>query len=222
VTQRGSRRQRTFFSVSDYREYMRLVARAKRRADVDILAYCLMPNHVHFALVPNRTDSLHKLFAEAHRRFAYRVNLREGWRGHLWQSRFHSNVMDEVHLISTVRYIEMNPVAAGLCARPEDWPWSSVHAHLAQEDDCLVSVLPMLERVPDWRDYLQVQDEKARLDRIRKHAGTGRPLGGDEFLRELELITGQVLCKKKPGPNRDGLICEQGTERCGWTFSTNK
>jgi putative transposase len=203
VTQRGNRRQPTFFGTADYREYLRLIERAKRRSGVTILAYCLMPNHVHFAVVPQHRGSLHQFFAEAHRRYSYRINRREGWHGHLWQSRFYSNAMDEAHLISTVRYIELNPVAAGLCLRPEEWPWSSVHAHLLQVDDRLVSVAPMLERVSDWREYLAAPELESNLVSIRKHARTGRPLGSEDFLQEIELITGRSLRNKKPGRRSD-------------------
>ena len=69
-----------------------------------------MPNHVHFVVVPQHKDSLSILFSDAHRRYTSRINLREGWRGHLWQERFHSCVMDEQYLLATVRYTELNPV----------------------------------------------------------------------------------------------------------------
>src|SRR5210317_374899 len=115
VTQRGVRRQKTFFSDADYKTYLDLLATAKDGVGADIWAYCLMPNHVHHVIVPGKEDSLAALFSDAHRRYTRRINFREGWRGHLWQERFHSFVMDERHLNATVRYVELNPVAAGLC-----------------------------------------------------------------------------------------------------------
>lgn len=202
VTQRGSRRQVTFFSDDDYRTYIDLVAEAKLKAGVDIWAYCLMPNHVHLVAVPRDEESLATLFANAHRRYTLRINTREGWQGHLWQERFHSIVMDETHLIAAVRYVENNPVRASLCERPEDWPWSSTRAHLQSRDDRLVMVAPMLELVDDWSAYLSVDQDDDAVDSIRLHTRTGRPVGSNEFITMLENITGRNLHKRKPGPRR--------------------
>ena len=90
-----------------------------------------MPNHVHLVMVPGEEDGLRATLGEAHRRYTRHINFRERWRGHLWQERFHSFIMDEKYLLSTVRYVERNPVAARLCVNPQDWKWSSVRAHLS-------------------------------------------------------------------------------------------
>ncbi len=199
VTQRGSRRQPTFFSPGDYDDYMTLIAQAKAAASVEIWAYCLMPNHVHLVVVPAHPDSLTLLFRDAHLRYTRRINFREGWRGHLWQERFHSFVMDERHLLATVRYTELNPVRAGLCSRPDEWLWSSVHAHLCGTDDLLVNVAPMLRRISNWRSYLDCPEPVAGLDIVRSHSRTGRPAGDETVIRELEVLTGRSLRKKRPG-----------------------
>ena len=83
VTQRGNRRQQTFFSDDDYRAYIELLIGAKAKAGVEVWAYCLMPNHVHLVVVPEHENSLAAFFSEAHRRYTRRINFREGWRGHL-------------------------------------------------------------------------------------------------------------------------------------------
>lgn len=202
VTQRGNRRQRTFFNDADYRTYMLLTSKAKSEAGADIWAYCLMPNHVHLIIVPDCQDSLAKLFRDTHRRYTRRVNKRENWRGHLWQERFHSCPMDEQHLLTAVRYVELNPVRAGLCDKAEDWPWSSVHAHDRGEDDLLVSVAPMLERIDNWKEYLTRSDSPRRLESIRIHTRTGRPAGPTQFVEKLERTTGLALKKRKPGPDK--------------------
>jgi putative transposase len=193
VTQRGARKQPTFFRTDDYRIYVSLMAQAMQRADAEIWAYCLMPNHVHLVVVPRNKNSLADLFRHAHRTYTLRVNSREGWQGHLWQERFHSFVMDEPHLLAAVRYVELNPVRAGLCGHPESWRWSSYHAHLAGTDDKLVSVAPMLKRVTDWKKYLSVDDSIETLDALRSHTRTGRPVGNDAFLSELERVSGRDL-----------------------------
>ncbi len=202
VTQRGNRSQRTFFTDEDYQFYVDLLAKAKAKAEIRIWAYCLMPNHVHLVVVPERADSLSIFFREAHRQYSRRINFRMSWRGHLWQERFHSFVMDESHLIAAVRYVELNPVRARLCEHPDDWRWSSVHAHLAANDDALTSVAPMLERIENWRDYLSAKKSFFHDDvnTLRAHTRSGRPVGDTAFITHLETLTGRTLSKKKPGP----------------------
>ena len=127
ITQRGNRRQQTFFSEDDYKAYLELMAEWCEKYDVQIWAYCLMPNHIHLIAVPSKKETLRLAIGEAHRRYTRRINFSKGWRGHLWQERFHSFVMDEHYLLATVRYVERNPVAARLCRHPRDWRWSSVY-----------------------------------------------------------------------------------------------
>src|SRR3990172_7401077 len=118
VTQRGNRRQATFFDDDDYQAYRDLMAEWCRRCGVRVWAYCLMPNHVHLIAVPGSPEALRQAVGEAHRRYTRLVNFREGWRGHLWQGRFASFVMDEGHLLAAARYVERSPVRAGLVTEP--------------------------------------------------------------------------------------------------------
>ncbi len=200
VTQRGNRRMKTFFSQEDYQYYLDLVAEAKQRVGAEVWAYCLMPNHVHLVVVPDEEDSLARLFGFVHRHYTRRINFREKWKGHLWQERFHSFVMDENYLLATVRYTELNPVRANLCRLPEDWHWSSAKPHLCGEDNSVVTVKPMLDRVGNWLEYLSTEEATMDLTKIRQHAGTGRPMGEESFVEHLEVLTGKVLKKGKPGP----------------------
>ena len=149
VTQRGNKREAIFFKDGDHEVYRNLLAEQARRASVEIWAYCLMPNHVHLIAVPKRTDGLGLAVGEAHRRYTSFINARGGWTGHLFQSRFCSVVMDDSHLKAAFCYVSLNPVRAGLVERAEDWPWSSVRAHLAGVDDELVTVKPAFDRLPD-------------------------------------------------------------------------
>lgn len=199
VTQRGARRLPTFFGDSDYVLYRRLLAEFCGKSAVAVWAYCLMPNHVHLVLVPADDDGLRRALAEAHRRYALLINRRSDWRGHLWQERFHSFVMDEAHLLAAVRYVELNPVRAGLAAAPEDWPWSSTRAHLAGEDDGLVEVRPLLERIGDWRSFLDQTAPPAEIEALRRHGRTGRPLGPRDFLERLELQAGRPILPRPRG-----------------------
>jgi len=199
VTQRGNRRQQTFFNHGDYALYRDLIAESCRTAGVGVWAYCLMPNHVHLILAPGDTDGLRAALGEAHRRYSRHVNFREGWRGYLWQGRFASVAMDEPHLMACARYVEMNPVRAGLAAMAGDWPWSSARAHLAGRSDGLVEVQPLLDRAPDWRGLLDSALPQADYDAIRRGERTGRPLGAADFVRGLEARLGRRLSPQKPG-----------------------
>jgi len=200
VTQRGSRRQRTFFRDEDYCKYLELLASYRRRFGVEIWAYCLMPNHVHHVAVPGQRESLAKLLQLTHQRYSRYVNARENWEGHLWQSRFHSFVMDEAHLLAAVRYVELNPVRAGLCRLPEDWPWSSVHSHLHARADPAVDREPMCGRIRDWSTYLSEGVGGPTEGDLRTLTSSGRPGGDDAFISMLEDLTGKRLRQLKPGP----------------------
>ena len=121
VTQRGNRRLDTFLCDDDYRAYRALLAEFCAAAGVACWAYCLMPNHVHLILVPADEDGLRAALGEAHRRYTRRINLREGWRGHLWQERFHSFPMERAWLLDAARHVELNPLRAGLVKRARQW-----------------------------------------------------------------------------------------------------
>jgi len=140
------------------------------------------------------------------------VNRREGWTGHLWQGRFASFAMDARHTVAAARYVELNPVRAGLVHRPGEYPWSSARAHLAARDDALVMAAPLLERVRDWSAFLGARQEADLADRVRKHASTGRPLGSDAFVGELERQLNRSLRKGKPGRAPQAVTPDVGRE----------
>jgi len=200
ITQRGNRRQQTFFNDWDYQAYIDLMAEWCDNRAVEIWSYCLMPNHTHLIAVPSDADNLGSAIGEAHRRYSRMINFGEGWRGFLWQGRFSSFVMDGNHLLATARYIELNPVRAKLAKRPGDYKWSSCEAHLSGKNDKLVKVEPLLKLVHNWADFIREPVSEIELENIRRHERTGRPLGDDSFVDRLESETGRYLRKKKPGP----------------------
>jgi len=200
VTQRGNRRQQTFFNEGDYGAYLELMRDWCQEKGVEIWSYCLMPNHVHLIAVPSCEDSLRWAIGSAHERYTRRINFREQWRGYLWQGRFASFVMDEPYLLATARYVELNPVRAKLVPTPEAWPWSSARAHLSGRDDCLVKVAPLLAMIADWNAFLHSALPEEELRDLRGHGRTGRPLGDESFLGRLEARVGRVLRLQKRGP----------------------
>ncbi len=202
VTQRGVRRNDVFFNEADYELYISLLSEFCHKSGTEIWAYCLMSNHVHLVMVPSTEDGLRGSLGEAHRRYTRHINQREQCRGHLWQERFHSFPMDEHYLLSAVRYVELNPVHAYMVNQPKDYVWSSARAHLAGEDDKLVKVSPMLDRVANWQAYLESDLDDATIDALRMHTKTGRPLGDDSFVDMLELKLGKILRPLKQGRKR--------------------
>ena len=167
VTQRGVRRQQVFFEEADYILYLAILTSVCAKVGVDIWAYCLMPNHVHFIAVPLRPDGLARAFGFAHQHYAVCINARYGWQGHLWQERFGSTVIkNDEYLMVCARYIDLNPVDGGLCREPEGWRWSSVHAHLNNEPDGVVTLAPLCDLVTDWRDFLAQKSDPRIVDAL--------------------------------------------------------
>ena len=203
ITQRGNRRQQTFFSDEDYQSYLELMSEWCVKHRVEIWAYCLMPNHVHLIAVPETKDGLNLAIGEAHRRYTRRINFREGWRGHLWQGRFSSFILEETYLLACARYLELNPVRASLVKKPENWPWSSAKPHMKRKDDILVKTKPLLETVnKTWGKFLAFDVQEFEMELFRKHERTGRPLGEDSFIEKMELFLDRKLKPLKPGPKK--------------------
>jgi putative transposase len=205
VTQRGNRRQQVFFADEDYAAYKDLITEACAQHGVRCLAWCLMPNHVHLVLVPPIADALRAALADAHRRYSRRINFAKGWTGYLWQGRFASYPMDEAHLITAIRYVELNPLRAKLVERAQDWPWSSARAHVLGKADGLTDLKPLAGVHRNWRAMLRHGLEAGNLApeaeaAIEAHQRTGRPWGDAAFLERLEAQTGRTLKPQKPGP----------------------
>ncbi len=200
VTQRGNGRARTFFSDADYALYRDLLSQHCRAADVEVWAWCLMPNHVHLILVPSDPDGLRRALAAVHRRYAGVIHARRKRTGHFWQGRFGAAAMDEEHLAAALRYVSLNPVRARLVERPQDWRWSSTRAHLTGKDDGITARTPIKERISDFADFLGVAPEVDLFSRLRTAESVGRPLGDDRFLGRIERLTKRRLRPGKRGP----------------------
>ena len=198
VTQRGNRRMETFFCDEDYQVYLALMAEWRRKFNVSVWCYCLMPNHIHLIAVPETEEGLRMAIGEAHRRYSVMINRRQKWTGHLWQGRFSSFPMDEAYLLAAAKYFEMNPVRANLTPDPYAWKWSSAKAHADGTEDNLAKVSPLLQIVGDWKLFLRDIDEED-ANKIRGHERTGRALGSDSFLESLELSLMRTVKQRKAG-----------------------
>ncbi|MBU0571315.1 MAG: transposase [Candidatus Omnitrophica bacterium] len=200
IIQRGNRRQNVFFNDQDKEAYIAFLAEQIKKWNIEIWAYCLMDNHVHLIALPKDEDGLARGIGETHRRYTRMINFRKKWRGYLWQGRFISYPLDEKYLCAAMRYIELNPVRAALTDKAEDYPWSSARSHVLKEKDVLLSNNFMVSKIDNWASYLAKDDDEVAIEIFRKHARTGRPLGDQNFINELEKLTGRMLQKQKPGP----------------------
>jgi putative transposase len=190
ITQRGTNRERVFFTVGDRALYLRLIRESQEDAGVRVLAYCLMTNHVHFVVIPEREDSLALLFGRANGRYAQAVYIRKGRSGHLWQARYHSCVMSEAHLWIGLRYVEENPCRAGLVREVADYRWSSAAVHLlGQADGSRVLDLEFWERAggaATWAEMHAAEGRQEQLAALRKCTYAGRPFGDEAFVTAME------------------------------------
>ncbi len=162
VTSRGDRRESIFIDEIDRRLLLDLLREAAKRFDVRALAYCQMGNHYHL-VVQTREANLSRFMRDLNGKYTQRFNRRHGLDGHVFRGRFHSVLVDrDAYLLNLCRYVERNPVAAGLVDCPTQWPWSSCRAHLG------------LAPVPDWLDadgLLEfILSRPLRDDTDRRHA----------------------------------------------------
>jgi putative transposase len=203
LIQRGNRRQRVFFSEEDRAFFLTLMGREAAKHGIAIWAFCLMENHVHLIAVPSRSDSFARGFGEAQRRYTLVINTREGWKGFLWQGRFLSYPLDEGHQYRAIRYVERNPVRAGIVERAEDFEWSSARAHVRKESHPLLAPFPFVRSVRDWAGYLGQKESPEDIRRFEDHERTGRPLGSEDFVKRLERLSGRVLSPGQKGRPRN-------------------
>ncbi len=203
ITQRGNRREDVFFTDADRQAYLQWLKGYAQKCKVDILAYCLMTNHVHLIAVPTTEAGLHQVFKPLHMRYAQRINRAQGWKGHLWQGRFFSSPLDETYLWAAIRYVERNPVRAKLLRKAESYPWSSAAAHCGLKQDALLTAKPywrdQFAGIGDWSAWLAEGDEPTQLEVLRRNVETGLPCGSEKFIDKLEKKTGRVLRHRPRG-----------------------
>jgi len=209
ITQRGNRRENVFFVRSDYRRYLRLLGEYAAERGLDVLAYCLMPNHVHLVAVPAEDGSLAAVLKPVHLRYAQHVNRSQDCSGRVWQGRFYSCPLDAAHTAAAIRYVECNPVRAGLAPRATNYEWSSAAAHAGlRRDRLLASDIDKWVSIDDWSDWLGEAEADQITGQLRLHTRTGRPLGDDGFVRGLESYSGRRLHALPRG--RPGGVQENG------------
>lgn len=177
ILNRGNGRQEVFHKNQDYQAFIGLMKEAKSRYSVKIFAYCLMPNHFHMVLVPNRADELSKWIQWLMTSHVRRYHRHYKTSGHVWQGRFKSFVIQQdSHLLTVLRYVEGNPVRAGLVSSAKDWLWSSHRETIGEKTKVLIDEIPIA--LPDyWERYVDEPLTEKELERLRRSVDRQSPYG---------------------------------------------
>jgi putative transposase len=196
VTQRGNHRERVFLDRGDPEAYLSLLHAYSRRHELEIFAYCLMPNHVHLVVRPGNADGMHRALRAVHSQYAQRVNRMRMISGHLWQGRYNSCALDANHFLNAIRYVELNPVKARLTRIAEDYAWSSAAAHCGRRLDPLLKPVEsssLLRGIADWAKWLAEGVPGECLENLRRNTRGNLPCGTEEFVAALEKSAGRSL-----------------------------
>lgn len=194
ILQRGNYLQSVFQNESDYRRYLAWLKEYAGLSALKIWAYCLMENHVHLICVPPTRETLSKTLNTIHMRYAQYFNQKRKAYGHLWQGRFLSTILDEAHVYEAVRFVENNPVRAGLVEKAHLFPWSSARARVMKEDDGILSDPPFaIAERNDWEAYLRKPAREHLIENLKRNLTAGRPSGDAAFLGKMEILLARSL-----------------------------
>jgi len=217
VIQRGNNREPCFFAEADYTYYLECLADACHRYDCSVHAYVLMTNHVHLLLTPSKRDGVSVVMQSVGRRYVQHINFSYGRTGTLWEGRHKASLIDSAaYLLACCRYIELNPVRAGMVERPGDYRWSSYRANAQGKADPLLEAhwdyLALggtdSERQKAYRELFRHQIEEKDLQSIRSSANLCVPLGSDRFKREVERRLKQRISYRSRGRPRKDIDSE--------------
>jgi putative transposase len=202
VTQKGNFGQAVFFTDEDRRLYLSLVAEYSLEARLELLGWCLMTNHVHLLVIPGRPDSMATTLRRVHSEYSQVLNKRLGRSGHLWQNRYYSCPVGERYLFTVLRYVERNPVRAGLTEVAEDYPWSTApyHAGLLTPPPALsLAAWSCAYTADEWRRVLGQRSPEPEMESIRTATQQGKPIGDPQFIQVLEDRLGRPLTVRRRG-----------------------
>lgn len=198
ITQRGNYGQRTFYTKADHSVFLDLLIRTATASNIDVLAYCLMPNHYHLIARPNEPHAISHAMRDINGPYSRYLHGRLTRTGRLWQDRFYACLLGHTHLLSALRYVEQNPVRAHMVDDPFQYPWSSANSHSPNTwlDD---ETFRLLVSPEDWPQILAGPQPKKECATIRRTTHTERTLAAPELTTALETEYGVPLTRRAPG-----------------------
>lgn len=208
VIQRGNDRQAIFRDASDYGIFLGWLRESSKQFNVAIHAYVLMSNHLHLLASPSDLIGLGRMMQWVGRHYVPYFNHKYQRSGTLWQGRYKTAVIDsERYFLTCSRYIELNPVRAGMVSGPADYQWSSYLHHIGTRTDALVTDHPLywalgntpFEREAAYKSLAEQALTSEELDKMRKSAGQGWALGSEEFKSQLEKHAARRVSPGKAG-----------------------
>ncbi|MDD4941251.1 MAG: transposase [Candidatus Omnitrophica bacterium] len=208
VVQRGNNRQQIFFTDADYFFFLNVLKEAKKKHPCLLYAYCLMMTHIHLLLAPLQEDNIALFMKFLGAKYVRYINKAYGRTGTLWEGRFKcSLVQDDAYLAACVRYIEMNPVRAGLAASPGEYRWSSYRFRAYGEDYAIVDRDPWYEglasqdyeRQQEYRRFFQMPEDEGTTGLIREMTLKGGIVGKEGFKARIRQLTGREIVLRPPG-----------------------
>ncbi len=178
VIQRGIDGQQLFFTDEDYRSFIGILAEACAEYDVMVWCYCLMPDHIHLIAIPISETAIDDALGTAIRRYTESLKKKGAPVVPLFRGKAARHLLDDTYLIRCARYVEINAVKRDYVTTAQEWPWSSTKAHIKGEDDILVSVAPLLDRIrQNWSDFLATPIPSQEADLFYAHELSGEPMG---------------------------------------------
>lgn len=208
LIQRGNNRTACFFADEDYRFYLDNLAEQAVKHGCAVHAYCLMTNHVHLLLTPQRDSSLGGMMKALGQRYVQYVNRTYRRSGTLWEGRFRSCLLqEEAYVLACYRYIELNPVRAGIVEHPAEYRWSSYRANAQGELAPWLTAQALylaLGKDEDacrgtYRELFRHELEPGMVDEIRQATNGNFALGDGRFAAEVERMLGRRAVRGKPG-----------------------
>ena len=210
VTQRAAHGEFILESQHAKAVLMNLLTAWAERTGVVVHAFALLNNHIHLSATPPGERSLATMLGCACQAFSRWLNLMRGDNGPNWQARYFASPMDPAHAIAAGRYIERNPVAAGLVERAEDWHWSSAawHVGTGPRPEILMpgAMNPAGVKPSEWRAMLRDPLDPERAIRFHRASRTSNPLGDDAWIDRIEATLGRSVRRRPRGRPRKWML----------------
>jgi len=211
---RGNNRAAVFAAPADYRAFLAALAQTQGRYPFGLYGYCLMTNHFHLLLAPEPGVSISRVLQSLTVAHTWRYHRGRGSVGHVWQGRFKSPIVqDDEHALIVLRYIEANPLRAGMVSDLADYPWSSYQAHGEGRGDALLRPLAAWEalgrgeqeRQAHWRRWAHTPLTERERAAVRQAVVSGRPFGAATWVEQTASVIGLPLCQRTRGRPRKDL-----------------